>query len=161
MTTLSESAQRVQEFLNSRGVELQVMELPGSTRTALDAATAVGCSVEQIVKSLVFMGERSEEPVLVLASGPNRVDTNLVGCAIGEPIVQAKGKWVKARTGFAIGGVPPVGHTTPLQTIMDEDLLLHDEIWAAAGTPHALFRLAPHTLVDIANANVMRVKEPE
>lgn len=147
---LSSSARRVQEFLDARGVTLTVVELPASTRTAVDAADAVGCDVAQIVKSLVFRGKDTGKPVLVLASGANRVDTALIAPLAGEPIGKADADFVRRETGFAIGGIPPVGHITPIATIMDADLEGHAEIWAAAGTPHAVFRLTPAELKALA-----------
>ena len=155
---LSASAQRVQEYLASRGVDLTVLELPGSTRTAVDAAAAVGCELGQIVKSLVFATKDTNEPVLVLASGPNMVNEKLVAQVLGRKIHKADADMVKRETGFAIGGVPPVGHLKPLVTVMDEDLLQYEEVWAAAGTPHALFSLSPQVLVELAGPVVARVK---
>lgn len=154
---LSNSARRVQEYLESRGVALRVTELADSTRTAVDAAAAVGCDLGQIVKSLVFRGAQSGEPVLVLASGANRVDEKLVAGLLGEKIKKADAGFVRERTGFAIGGVPPVGHVRPVRTVMDQDLEQYEEIWAAAGTPHALFRLTPAMLRDLADPVVARI----
>lgn len=151
---LSSSARRVQEFLNARGVALTVMELPSSTRTAVDAAKAVGCDLAQIVKSLIFKGKTTGEPILVLASGANRVDTALVAPLAGEALGKADADYVREQTGFAIGGIPPVGHAKPLRTIMDADLEKHETIWAAAGTPHALFRLTPAELKALAEPKV-------
>lgn len=153
---LSSSARRVQEFLDAHGVALKVLELPASTRTAVDAAQAVGCDVAQIVKSLIFRGRQSGKPVLVLASGANRVDTALIAPLAGEPIGKADADFVRQETGFAIGGIPPVG-LGPMTTIMDADLEAHAEIWAAAGTPHALFRLTPDELRALARPVVARI----
>ncbi len=155
---LSPSAQKVQDALASLGLTLQVVELPGSTRTAAEAAQAIGCQVGQIVKSLVFKAKRSERPVLVAASGPNRVDERKIEALISEPLGKADAEFVRQRTGFVIGGVPPVGHSERLETFIDQDLLQYDEIWAAAGTPHAVFRLAPADLVRITGGRVVAVK---
>ena len=111
----------------------------------------------QIVKSLVFRGKETGRPVLVLASGANRVDTARIAPLAGEPIGKADADYVREQTGFAIGGIPPVGHITPLTTIMDADLEGHAEIWAAAGTPHALFRLTPAQLRELVEPVVAAI----
>jgi prolyl-tRNA editing enzyme YbaK/EbsC (Cys-tRNA(Pro) deacylase) len=157
--SLSASARKVQQALQALGLDLQVVELPGSTRTALEAAQAVGCQVGQIVKSLVFKAKRSQRPVLVIASGPNRVDERRVEALIGEPLGKADADFVRQQTGFVIGGVPPVGHTQRLETFIDEDLLQYEEIWAAAGTPHAVFRLTPADLVQMTRGHVVAIKQ--
>lgn len=138
---LSPSAMKVQDALNRFGIDCQVVELPQSTRTAQEAANAVGCELAQIVKSLVFKGLQSGNPILVLTSGANRVNENLLREVVGEPIGKADAEFVRERTGFAIGGVPPVGHIEPIRTYIDEDLMVFDEVWAAAGTPNAVFKL--------------------
>lgn len=143
---LSPSARRVQEALQALGLDLQVVELPASTRTAAEAAAAIGCQIGQIAKSLVFRGITSGRPILVIASGPNRVDEFRMGEVVGEPIVKANADYIRQHTGYGIGGVPPIGHARPVETYLDRDLLQHDEIWAAAGTPHAVFRLTPEQL---------------
>ena len=157
-STLSPSAQKVQNALSQFGLELQVVELAASTRTAQDAAAAVGCTVGQIVKSLVFRGRTSHTPILVVASGSNRVNEKTIKNLVGEAIEKPDADYVRQRTGFVIGGVPPVGHSEPLRTFIDEDLLLYDEIWAAAGTPNAVFRLTPATLQTITNGAVISVQ---
>ncbi len=154
---LTPSAQRVQQALRRLGRELQVRELPQSTRTAAEAAQAVGCAVGQIAKSLVFRGQRSGQPILVIASGLNRVDESKVAALIGEAVAKADAEFVRQRTGFAIGGVPPLGHAEPLFTLIDQDLLAFDEIWAAAGTPHAIFPLAPGELPGLTGGRVADV----
>lgn len=156
---LSQSARKVQQALDALGLDLRVVELPGSTRTAVEAAQAVGCQVGQIVKSLVFKAKRSQRPILVVASGQNRVDERLIEALIGEPLGKADADFVRQRTGFVIGGVPPVGHAEPLETFIDEDLLQYDEIWAAAGTPHAVFRLTPADLVKMTQGRVVAIKQ--
>ncbi len=155
---LSPSAQKVQEALNTLRVTLEVVELPDSTRTAIEAAQAIGCQVAQIVKSIVFKAKRTSQPVLVIASGSNRVDERKIEALIGEPLGKADADFVRERTGFVIGGVPPVGHANSLKTFIDEDLLQYPEIWAAAGTPHAVFRLTPADLLKISHGQVVAIK---
>jgi prolyl-tRNA editing enzyme YbaK/EbsC (Cys-tRNA(Pro) deacylase) len=156
---LSPSARKVQDALAALGVACQVVELPASTRSAQEAAQAIGCTVAQIVKSLVFRGRQTGRPVLVLASGPNRVDEAGLGKLLGEPLERADADFVRQHTGFVIGGVPPIGHSEPLETYIDEDLLRHGELWAAAGTPHAVFRLTPDDLQAISRGQVAVVKQ--
>jgi prolyl-tRNA editing enzyme YbaK/EbsC (Cys-tRNA(Pro) deacylase) len=155
---LSDSAQRVQDALAEKGVDLQVVELPATTRTAREAAAAIGCEVGQIAKSLIFKGKESGRAVLVIASGENRVDTEKITAALGEPIGKANADFVREATGFVIGGVPPVGHRRTLPTFIDIDLGKYEEIWAAAGTPFAVFRLTPAELEKIAPGRTMEVK---
>jgi prolyl-tRNA editing enzyme YbaK/EbsC (Cys-tRNA(Pro) deacylase) len=155
--TLSASAQRFQDALKGLGFSLQVVELPDSTRTAVEAAQAIGCQLGQIVKSLVFKAKRSERPILVIASGTNRVNERAIEALIGEPLGKADADFVRTRTGFVIGGVPPVGHSEPLQTFIDQDLLVFDEIWAAAGTPNAVFWLTPQDLVRMTEGKVIDI----
>ena len=127
-----------------------VSSFPEGTRTAVDAAAAIGCDVEQIVKSLVFR-RASGGPVLVVASGRNRVDEAKVAALLGEPIGKADADFVRTATGYAIGGVPPAGHASPVETLVDEDLMALPELWAAAGTPRTVFPLAPDELVAMTN----------
>ena len=159
MTTdpLSRAASRVQSALDAAGVTARVVELPDSTRTAVEAASAIGCSVAEIAKSLVFRGKESGEAVLVIASGTNRVDEKKVAALLGEPIAKADADFVRERTGYAIGGIPPIGHLTPLRTLIDEELLTFATLWAAAGTPHAVFELTPQDLVRMTGGRVGRV----
>jgi prolyl-tRNA editing enzyme YbaK/EbsC (Cys-tRNA(Pro) deacylase) len=138
---LPDSAQRVQDFLAARGVACRVRTFPESTRTAQEAADAIGCEVGQIAKSLVFRDAEADRPVLVVASGRNRVDVAKVEAAIDVKLSRAEGKWVKTRVGYAIGGVPPVAHAEPLLTVLDPDLNDYSTLWAAAGTPFAVFEL--------------------
>lgn len=154
---LSGSAQKVQEALKNLGFTLDVVELPNSTRTAVEAAQAVGCQVGQIVKSLVFKAKRSQRPILVVASGSNRVNEKAIETLIGEPLGKADADFVRQRTGFVIGGVPPVGHVEPLQTFIDQDLLGYAEIWAAAGNPNAVFRLTPEDLIRMTSGVVVKI----
>src|SRR5574338_12614 len=144
---LQPSAQKVQEALAAAGFASTVVELPDSTRTAAEAAAAVGCDVGQIVKSLVFRGRTSGGAVLVVASGSHRVDEARVAAVVGEEIEKATAEFVRERTGFAIGGVPPIGHAHPSVAVVDEALLAHARIWAAAGHPRAVFALTPAELV--------------
>ena len=154
---LGRSSSRVAEELRRLGATAEVREMPESTRTATDAAAAVGCAVAQIVKSLVFRSVVSDEPVLVLVSGADRVDEALLAQVVGEAVEQATGKFVRERTGYAIGGVPPVGHAQPVVTYLDEHLFDHALVWAAAGTPRAVFCIAPAELVRITSARVVAV----
>ena len=157
---LSSSAQRVQGYLKARGLDLQVVELPASTRTAPEAAQAVGCHVGQIVKALIFRAKHSGRAVLVLASGANRVNEARIQALIAEPLGKADADFVREQTGFAIGGVPPVAHANPILTFIDQDLLQYGEIWAAAGTPHAVFRLTPQELASITGGQVVDIAQP-
>jgi prolyl-tRNA editing enzyme YbaK/EbsC (Cys-tRNA(Pro) deacylase) len=136
---------------------LQVVELPASTRTAVEAAQAIGCQVGQIVKSLIFKGKRSEQPILVVASGANRVNEKKIEALIGEPLGKADADFVRQHTGFVIGGVPPAGHSEHLNTFIDQELLQYSEIWAAAGTPNAVFRLSPADLVKMTQGRVVEI----
>jgi prolyl-tRNA editing enzyme YbaK/EbsC (Cys-tRNA(Pro) deacylase) len=156
---LAPSAQKVQDALAERGFANQVVEMPASTRTSAEAAAAVGCTVGQIAKSLVFKGKHSGTAILVIASGANRVSEKKVAAVVGEPIEKPDAEFVRAQTGFVIGGVPPLGHATPLRTLIDPDLLAFEVIWAAAGTPNALFKLLPSELVAMTGGTVADVKQ--
>lgn len=153
---LSEAARRVQEAIAARGFDYRVIELEVPVRTAADAAREVGCEVGQIAKSIVFRAA-SGRGVLVITSGSNRVDEAKVAALLGEPIGRAEPAWVREATGFAIGGIPPLGHARAMATFVDEDLLRFDAIWAAAGHPNSLFRLDPRDLADLAGGRVVRV----
>jgi len=155
--TLSESAQKVQNALNRHGVTCEVVELPGSTRTAQEAAQAIGCRVEQIAKSLVFRGKTSNRPILVVASGVNRVNEKRLRDLLSEPVRKADAEFVRKHTGFAIGGVPPAGLSEPMEIFIDEDLFKHEEIWAAAGTPHAVFKLTAADLIKVTQGKVVKI----
>jgi prolyl-tRNA editing enzyme YbaK/EbsC (Cys-tRNA(Pro) deacylase) len=156
--SLSPSALKVQEALLALGYEFNIIEFQDSTRTSAEAAERVGCKLSQIVKSLIFRGLASGKPVLVLTSGANHVDESLISRYAGEPIGRADADFVRASTGFAIGGVPPVGYTEPVETYLDEDLLQYGKIWAAAGTPNAVFELTPPDLEKMTGGKVVRVK---
>jgi prolyl-tRNA editing enzyme YbaK/EbsC (Cys-tRNA(Pro) deacylase) len=155
---LSGSARKVQEALEMRGFSSNVVELPDSTRTAREAAQAIGCRVEQIVKSLVFKGQRTNRPILVVASGTNRVNEQRLSELAAEPIEKADADFVRERTGFVVGGVPPIGHTEHLETFIDADLLRYGELWAAAGTPHAVFQLTPAELEAMTGGRIVSIK---
>jgi prolyl-tRNA editing enzyme YbaK/EbsC (Cys-tRNA(Pro) deacylase) len=151
------TALRVQGVLGPR---FEVMEFEASTRSADEAAAAIGCTVAQIAKSLVFRAAVSDRPVIVITSGTNRVSESIVATHLGETIERANAAFVRDRTGFAIGGVPPIGHSEPvLIIIIDEDLRSFDEIWAAAGTPNAVFRLNFDDLVQLTRGTETRVAE--
>lgn len=156
---LKGSAQRVQEALDASGIALQVREFPASTKTSQEAAAAVGCAVAQIAKSMIFRAAVSDRPVLVVASGANRVDEKKLAALLGEKIERATPDFVRAKTGFAIGGVPPVGHLEPPVVLIDEDLLRLDVLWAAAGTPNAVFRLTPAELQQLTGGQVAAVRQ--
>ena len=153
---LKPSAQRVQDALAARGFQNQVRELEQTARSAAEAAAAVGCEVGQIAKSLVFKGRVSGRAVLVIAAGSNRVDTGKVEALVGEPLDRPDADFVRAETGFAIGGIPPLGHDRALVTIIDEDLRRHSSIWAAAGHPNAVFPLTPDELERMTGGTVAR-----
>ena len=158
MMSLHPSAQLIQDELRRQGSTAEVRQLDQTTRSAHDAASAVGCQVGQIVKSLVFRGTESGAAILVLTSGANRVDEAALGARLGEPISRAEADFVRQATGFAIGGVPPFGHPTPLKAYFDEDLLDYATVWAAAGTPNAVFEIEPAELQRLARAEVVPVK---
>lgn len=156
---LPPAALRIQELLTEQGFGLVVREMPDSTRTAEDAAAACGCSVAQIAKSIVFRAGQTERAILVVTAGDNRVDEKKVQAVTGEKPKRADADFVRASTGFAIGGVAPIGHATPPITLIDEDLMHHDEIWAAAGTPKCVFPLTPAQLVALTGGEVADVRQ--
>lgn len=154
---LSNSAHRVQNFLAEKGFSFEVKELPGSTRTAQEAADSIGCEVAQIAKSLVFREKDTNLPILVIASGSNRVDVAKIEKETGLKLGKADGNYVKERVGYAIGGIPPVGHNEPFETILDEDLRKYAVIWAAAGTPFAVFQLKPADLEPLTSGRWLQL----
>lgn len=158
---LSRSAQRVQDFLAGLGGGFEVRELASSTRTAQEAADSIGCALSQIAKSLVFREAGGDRPVLVVASGSNRVDTAKIRDAAGVKLKRADGEFVRRATGFAIGGIPPVGHSESLLTVLDRDLRQYEVIWAAAGTPHAVFRLTPEALERLTGGRWLDLREDD
>jgi prolyl-tRNA editing enzyme YbaK/EbsC (Cys-tRNA(Pro) deacylase) len=152
MDQLPESARRVAAAAAAAGLAVNVVEMPDSTRTAEEAARACGCEVAQIVKSLVFVGAASGQPYLLLVSGANRVDEMAVAAELGEPLVRPDGRRVREITGYAIGGIPPIGHPEPMRTLIDAKLLEYDVVWAAAGTPRCVFAADPAALARAASA---------
>lgn len=149
----ADSALRIQEHL---GPDYTVLEFEESTRSAADAAAAIGCDVAAIAKSLAFeLADGS--PLLVIASGSNRVDEARIAELVGQSVHRPNAAFVRRHTGFSIGGVPPVGHPQSLPVVLDEDLLKLPEIWAAAGTPNAVFRLSPEQLKELTNGRIAAV----
>jgi prolyl-tRNA editing enzyme YbaK/EbsC (Cys-tRNA(Pro) deacylase) len=149
---LHPTAQRLQDRLHELGLDVEIRELSDSTRTAQEAADAVGADVGQIVKSLVFVDD--DGPVLCLCAGDRRVDT----AALGEGVRQARGDEVRDATGFAIGGVPPLGHDQPVRTVVDSSLRRFETVWCAGGTPHAVFPVKTEALIGaILGADVREV----
>jgi len=153
---VKQSVKRVADALRAAGIDARIEELSASTRTAEEAAAAVGTTVPRIVKSLVFLAD--DRPIVALVSGSNRLDTDRVGQILGCSIGRADAATVRAATGFAIGGVPPLAHATALDVLIDRDLLQYDEVWAAAGTPHAVFPIAPDRLVTATGGRVVDLK---
>jgi len=146
----------VARFLErTAGLDLEVREMSETTHTAAEAAAAVGAPVEAIVKSLVFALDG--EPLLILVSGPNRVDTALVGEYVNGVLNKADAQMVKEASGYSIGGVPPFGHSTSLRCLMDEDLLALEMVWAAAGSARAVFPISPGRLAELSSAEIVRV----
>ena len=161
MEDLQKSSRRVQEFLNEKGIALKVRELQDSTRTVEEAAQTIGVLPGQIVKSMIFQGKETGKPILIIASGCNRVPEKKMAQWIGEPLVRPDAKFVLEVTGYAIGGIPPIAHATPLETWIDKDLYQYDEVWAAAGTPFSVFPLHPDQLVPLTNGTVICWTEQE
>lgn len=155
---LSPSAQKVQDALTSLGFSQQVVEHEQTTRTSAEAAAAIGCEVGQIAKSVIFKGKQSGKAILVIASGANRIDEKKLKALLGEKVDKPDADFVRAQTGYVIGGVPPIAHAQPLDTLIDEALLTFDSIWAAAGTPNAVFPLTPAELVTMTGGKVADVK---
>ena len=158
MSALPPSAARVQEALAARGFTHRIVLLDRATRTSVEAAEAVGCTVGQIAKSLVFRRLTDGEPVLVIASGAGRVDEAKVAAELRTEIGKADASYVRDATGFAIGGISPIGHRRAIETLVDRDLLAFDAIWAAGGHPNTVFRLTPAELVEMTGARVADVR---
>lgn len=154
---LTKTAQSVQDVLSQKGISVKVVEFPASTRTAEEAAKAIGCEVAQITKSLIFRTKHTGKAILVLASGINRVNEKIVAKEVGEEIVKADADFTREVTGFAIGGIPPVGHKQKIETYIDKDLLLYKELWAAAGTPHAVFCLESSILEKLTGGKLISI----
>jgi prolyl-tRNA editing enzyme YbaK/EbsC (Cys-tRNA(Pro) deacylase) len=155
---LTGSAKKVQDFLMDNGFSCTVKELPDSTRTAEEAAKAIGCEVAQIAKSLIFIDKISGNPILIIASGVNQVDIKKIEKSTGLHLIKADGKFVKERVGFAIGGVPPVGHHEKIVTYLDPSLMDYEWIWAAAGTPFAVFRLSSNEIQKMTDGKFIELK---
>lgn len=155
---LKGSVKRVHDALVAAGYPAEIVRFPAGTRSSEAAAAAVGCAVAQIAKSLVFQAPESDRPVLVIASGANQVDLEAVARLLGEPVARADAAFVRARTGFAIGGVAPLGHKEPPLCVIDADLLRYDAIWAAAGAPDAVVRLDPQQLAGMTNGRIGDIK---
>ena len=149
------ASRKVLDAAEALGLQIEILTMADSTRTAEDAARACGCGVGQIVKSLVFQDLSADRPVLLLVSGANRVDVDAVAQRTGRTLGRADAAAVRAATGFAIGGIPPFGHDTQLAAFIDRDLLDHAVVWAAAGTPNSVFSVAPDALTRAAGAEVI------
>lgn len=154
---LPRSSRRVHAALIELGLPADIVHLADATRTAPEAAAAVGCELGAIVKSLVMRGVDTGEPVLALVSGSNRADLELLAAVLGESTERPDAAYVREVTGYAIGGIPPVGHPAPVRTFMDEDLLRYETVWAAAGHPHTIFPIAPAALASASGAAVTRL----
>lgn len=155
---ISSSAQKVQDALKKLDYDYTVVEFSESTRTALEAAERVGCEVGQIVKSLIFQGKTSGKAILILTSGANQVDVKRIKAYAEEKIGRADPAFVRECTGYAIGGIPPLGHLNPIETYVDEDLLQYEKVWAAAGTPNAVFEMNANQLEKMTGGKVVVVK---
>ncbi|MFH1643208.1 MAG: YbaK/EbsC family protein [Patescibacteria group bacterium] len=151
------NSQTVQEELKKLGFGYEVIELSESTHTAVDAANALNCSIAQIAKSIIFKSE-SNNPILIIASGINRVDEKIIEEEIGERVGRADVDFVLEKTGFVIGGVPPIGHISSIQTFIDNDLLQYEDIWAAAGNPRAVFKLKSKDLIEMVKGKFINLK---
>lgn len=158
VTASDNSRQRVERALAECGISTEVVEFPQGTRTSADAANAIGCSVSQIAKSVVLRAKQSDLPVVVVASGANRVCEKKVSALIGEPVGRADAEFVRKKTGFAIGGVAPLGHLGEVHLLIDRDLMEIDPLWAAAGTPSTVFRIAAKQLAALPSARLADVK---
>ncbi|MBI3409822.1 MAG: YbaK/EbsC family protein [Planctomycetes bacterium] len=156
---LRESARRVQQAFSDLGLDSKVLELPQKTRTAVEAAAVIGCGVGQIAKSLVFRTNPSGRALLAVMSGVNRVSESRLGSFAREAVEKADADFVRSKTGFVIGGVPPLAHVEKMTVFLDEDLQQHEVIWAAAGTPFAVFSLTPKQLATITNGAWAPIKD--
>jgi prolyl-tRNA editing enzyme YbaK/EbsC (Cys-tRNA(Pro) deacylase) len=158
MNDLPKSADRVRKAAEALGLAIEIVEMATPTRTVAEAAAACGCPEGAIVKSLIFKGHQTGRPYLLLVSGTNRVDEQMAAATLGETLARPDASYVRTVTGFAIGGVPPFGHATPVVPFMDTDLLQYETVWAAAGTPTAVFAIDPRTLRDATGATVLDMK---
>jgi len=153
------TALRTSQLLRDAGIDTQVVEFEQPTRTSADAAAAIGCSVAEIAKSIVFRGANSGQAVVVVASGGNRVSESKVSEKVGEPLARADGDFVRAATGYAIGGVPPLGYSQPVKLVLDQDLKRFEKVWAAGGTPFSVFPLQPDQLRRLTGAEWTDIKQ--
>ncbi|WP_343082081.1 YbaK/EbsC family protein [Ostreiculturibacter nitratireducens] len=151
---MSKSIDRVKTALEAAGITAEVLEMGAETRTAEQAAAAAGCALDQIVKSIIFRGETSGHVILFLTAGGNRVDPARASAVAGQPLGKADANLVRAETGFAIGGVAPVGHLTRIRAFLDPRLMEFDHVWAAAGTPRHIFAISPADLLRITGAEL-------
>ena len=155
---LPKSSQSIQDILHSASLPCAILTFPAGTKTAIDPATAIGCNVGQIVKSLIFKTKTTHRSVLALTSGANRVNEKTLAFHIGEEIVKADADFTRTVTGFAIGGIPPIGHQNSIDFIfIDEDLLVYESVWAAAGTPHTVFELQTKALVHLTRGTIIQL----
>ena len=146
------TALRIAQALRDAGIDASVVEFEQTTRTSAEAAAAIGCEVAEIAKSIVFRGARSGEAIVVVASGANRVSEAKVAALVGEPLARADADFVREATGYAIGGVAPLGYARPVKVLLDEDLRRYERVWAAGGTPFTVFPLAPAQLQALSGA---------
>jgi prolyl-tRNA editing enzyme YbaK/EbsC (Cys-tRNA(Pro) deacylase) len=153
------SSQRVQTLLHHYKLDIKVIEFKELTRTSKEAASVIGCEVGQIAKTLIFKGKDSKKPICVIASGKNRVDEEKIVKLVGEGIDKPDANFVIEHTRFIIGGIPPIGYALEDKPLIDEDLMTYQEIWAAAGTPYAVFRITPENLLKITEARVVQIRQ--
>jgi prolyl-tRNA editing enzyme YbaK/EbsC (Cys-tRNA(Pro) deacylase) len=158
MPELSPTSKKFQDFLISRGFRNKLVEFPEGTKTSADAAMAIGCKIEQIAKSIVFIGKNSRQPILVIASGPNRINEKKIQALISEPVEKADASFVREQSGYSIGGVPPTGHNKKLKIFIDEDLMKLGEMWSAGGTPNTVFKLTTNELLEMTHGQVINIK---
>lgn len=153
---LPKSTRIIDKILKEKGLTCEIKEFPSSTRTAQDAANSIGCHLSQIAKSLIFKTKKTSQPVLILASGINRVNEKSIAKVLGDKITKADANFTRENTGFAIGGIPPIGHKEQIPFIfMDESLLTHETVWASAGTPNTVFEISPQMLIEITAAKAI------
>jgi prolyl-tRNA editing enzyme YbaK/EbsC (Cys-tRNA(Pro) deacylase) len=150
---------RTSQLLRDAGIDTDVVEFEQPTRTSAEAAAAIGCSVAEIAKSIVFRGKSSGQAVIVIASGENRVSETKVAAKLGEPLTRADADFVRTATGYAIGGVAPIGHSQPVKFLLDEDLQRYETVWAAAGTPFSVFPLRLDQLRSLTGADWADVRQ--
>lgn len=156
---LKKSSQKIQDLLRDHKLDTRVIEFQETTRTSQEAANAIGCEVGQIAKTLIFKGKTTGKPICIIASGKNRVDEKKIVQYLGEEIEKPDAEYVLENTGFAIGGVPPIGYELDIKLFIDEDLMAYQEIWAAAGTPNSVFRLSPNDLLEITHGKTVILRK--